>query len=264
MSVELSDGVVSCKVGPCSCSRVTSGRVSDAGELTQVLADIVAKGGPEASRRIGETCISLLSVDRAAITMMAGPDRQEPVWASDAVAARLDELQFGLGEGPCVQAFSERRPVLVPNLADVSDSRWPTFATEAMATPVRAVYVFPIQVGAIAVGVLDLYRDDPGMLDTDVLGSALQVADAALWGLLDSRDDYSNNLRADGPDVLAGFPLRHAAVYQATGMIMVQIDSTPGSALAALRAYAYAHNRPIAQAADDVVARRLRFDEETS
>ena len=238
--------------------------MSDAAQLTQALADIVAKGGPGASRRIGETCVALLSVDRAAITMMAGADRQEPIWASDAVAARLDELQFGLGEGPCVQAFSERHPVLVPDLADVSDPRWPTFATEAMATPVRAVYVFPIQVGAIAVGVLDLYRDDPGMLDKDALGGALQIADAALWGLLDSRDDCSNILRTDGLDALAGFPLRHAAVYQATGMIMVQLDSTPESALAALRAYAYARNRPIAEVAVDVVARRLRFDEETS
>src|SRR4051794_36216042 len=156
--------------------------------LEQTLTEIVAEGGAQGPRRIGEACVGALGVNRAAITMMAGADRQEPVWASDAVARELDELQFSLGEGPCVEAFTARRPVLVADLAELTDHRWPMFATAARRTTVRALFVLPLQQGAITVGVLDLYRDTPGMLASGELAGALRAADAALWALLGLRD----------------------------------------------------------------------------
>lgn len=143
-----------------------------------MLAEIVAEGGTTAPRRICEACIATLPVSRAAVTMMSGPDQQEPIFVSDAIAAHLDEMQFRLGEGPCVEAYTERRPVLVPDLAEFTDIRWPIFTAAARRTPVRAVFVLPLQVGAIGVGVLDLYRDEPGMLHHDELAGALRAADA--------------------------------------------------------------------------------------
>ena len=239
--------------------------------FAQTLAEIVAEGGPEAPRRICEACIAVLPVSRAAVTMMAGPDRQEPIFASDAIAAHLDEMQFRLGEGPCVVAFTERRPVLVPDLAEVADSRWPVFAAAARRTPIRAAYVLPLQAGAIGVGVLDLYRDEPGMLDRDELAGALRAADAVLWALLGIRDSnqterplpprHSGN-GADPHGWLTGSPLDHIEVYQATGMVMAQLDVPAETALSRLRAYAFVHDRTIDDIARDVVARRLRFRNE--
>ncbi len=203
--------------------------------------------------------------------MMAGPDRQEPIFASDAIAAHLDEMQFRLGEGPCVEAFTERRPVLVPDLAEVSDSRWPVFAAAARRTPIRAAYVLPLQAGAIGVGVLDLYRDEPGMLGREELAGALRAADAVLWALLGIRDSnqtertprprHSGN-GADPHGWLTGSPLDHIEVYQATGMVMAQLDVPAETALSRLRAYAFVHDRTIDDIARDVVARRLRFRDE--
>ncbi|WP_214369266.1 GAF domain-containing protein [Pseudonocardia sp. H11422] len=100
------------------------------------------------------------------------------------MARDLDELQFSLGEGPCVEAFTERRPVLVADLAALTDHRWPMVAAAVSRSPVRALFVLPLQIGAITVGVLDLYRDTPGMLEPDDLAGALRAADAALWSLL--------------------------------------------------------------------------------
>ena len=108
-------------------------------------------------------------------------DQQEPLWASDEVARKLDDLQFSLGEGPCVEAFVYRRPVLVADLTKHAHPRWPVFAAAALRTPVRALFVLPVQAGAITVGVLDLYRDTPGMLEPDELTGALCAADAAMW-----------------------------------------------------------------------------------
>jgi hypothetical protein len=245
--------------------------VAEAAGLAQMLAEIVAEGGTAAPRRICEACIAALPVSRAAVTMMAGPDRQEPIFASDAIAAHLDEMQFRLGEGPCVEAITQRRPVLVPDLAELADSRWPVFAAAARRTPVRAAFVFPLQAGAIGVGVLDLYRDEPGMLDHDELAGALRAADAVLWALLGIRSGNPTERPAparqagNGADPhgwLTGSPLDHTEVYQATGMIMAQLDVPAETALSRLRAHAFVHDRTIDNIARDVVTRRLRFRHE--
>lgn len=232
--------------------------------LVSTLARIVTDGGPSGPQRIGEACVAALPLSGAAITVMAGPDRQEPIWVSDGVATRLEQLQFTLGEGPCVEAFTDGRPVLVPDLAEVSGHRWPMFAAAALQTSARAVYSLPLQAGAIGIGVLDLYRDETGMLEPDEFAGALRAADAALWTLLGLRadDPPRSSSRVDAHGWLAGSPLRHTEVYQATGMVMAQLGVSPETALSRLRAYAFVHDRAIDDVARDVVARRLRFDEE--
>jgi hypothetical protein len=274
--------------------------------LEGVLREIVAEGGADSPQRICEACVAALPLDRAALTLMTGADQQEPLWASDEVARELDELQFSLGEGPCVQAFVDRRPVLVADLAERGDARWPVFAAAALRTPVRALFVFPVQAGAITVGVLDLYRDTPGMLEPDDIRGALRAADAAMWtvlGLLDGETGTDrvdghrvdghrvdghrvdghrvdghrvDGQRVDGEERVDGRPrgaadgyapwseLHRLEVYQATGMILEQMQVTPKAALSALRAHAFAHNQTILEVAREVVVRRLRFDEEKS
>lgn len=51
-------------------------------------------------------------------------------------------------------------------------------------------------------------------------------------------------------------------VYQAQGMVMVQLNGTLAQALIRMRTHAHAHNRRLGAVATDVVARRLRFDPE--
>jgi GAF domain-containing protein len=242
--------------------------VTDVDGLGTRLRSIVADGGADGPRRIGTACVEFLPVSGAAITLMTGTDAQEPVYASDAVVSQLDALQFSLGEGPCVEAFAERRPVLVTDLAEVADGRWPMFAHAARDTQVRGLFVFPLQLGAIAVGVLALYCLEPGGLARDGLAGSLRAADAALWTLLGLRAGETLNTTANGkspPDLrgwLSGAPLHRTEVYQATGMIIGQLDVTAATALAKLRGYAFAHDRPIDEVARDVVARRLQFDDE--
>lgn len=241
--------------------------MGEGNELASTLAAIVAMGGPAAPRRICDACVAELPITGAAITVMAGADRQELICATDAVSGRLDDLQFSLGEGPCIDAFVHRRPVLVADLAVATDPRWPVFAAAARQTPARAVYVFPLQVGAIAVGVLNLYHDRPGLPGPETLAGALLTADAALWTLLGLRAgerlvDDGRELEVDQHGWLRGAPLARIEVYQATGMIIAQLDIVVEAALARLRAYAFATGRPIDEVARDVVERRLRFDKE--
>jgi hypothetical protein len=52
----------------------------------------------------------------------------------------------------------------------------------------------------------------------------------------------------------------HSVVHQASGMVAAQLDVSIGQALIRLRAYAFGNDRPLSEVANDVVARKLRFD----
>ena len=122
---------------------------------------------------------------------------------------------------------------------------------------VRAAFALPLQVGGIHLGVLDLYRSAPGVLDRQQFADVLVLADTACALLLDA-----GNVAGDGrrPEEAR---LQHPEVHQATGMMVAQIGVSAAIALVRLRAYAYAHDRRLRDVAADVVARRLRFPHDT-
>ena len=100
------------------------------------------------------------------------------------VSALIEELQFVLGEGPCMDAYEQQRPVLEPDLGAASTTRWLAFTTPAVEAGVRAVFGFPLQLGAVRLGALNLYRDRPGRLTDDQHADALVMADVAARAVL--------------------------------------------------------------------------------
>ena len=88
--------------------------------------------------------------------------------ATDDDSGRIEDLEFTLGEGPCIDVVRTSSPVLTADLNDWHDiivECWPAFLEGAGAAGVRAVFAFPLRIGAITLGALDLYRDRPGDLD---------------------------------------------------------------------------------------------------
>jgi hypothetical protein len=209
--------------------------------------------------RLCAAAVPALGASGAGLSVMADNEVRGLTTASDPVAARIEELQFVLGEGPCIDAFATRRPVLIPDLADGAMSRWPVYAPAARDAGARAVFAFPLQVGAARLGVLDVFRPRPGPLSADELRTALTFAEIAVNTLLDGQADAGPGAAADG---LAEAMNGRAELFQAQGMVMVQLGVPLTAALARIRAHAYAENRPLAEVARDVVARRLRFDQD--
>jgi ANTAR domain-containing protein/GAF domain-containing protein len=220
------------------------------------LAAIIAAGGDSAPLLICAACADDLPVDGAAITLMLDVDRQEPICATDDIARHLVEVQFSLGEGPSLEAFETGRMVMVPDLS-VPDQRWPMFAGDVQCTSARAMHVLPLQLGAIRLGVLDLYSRTPGAMQVGYLLSAYRAADAAFWTLLGRRN--GKEATSAPPPWMTDHPLHRAEVHQATGMIVVQAGVRAEEALAMLRAFAFANNRLIDEVARAVVARKVRF-----
>ena len=220
-----------------------------------------AKDRSTQPQRICALCVEMLGVTGAGISMVTKTGNRGVVCATDDVSARIEDLQFTLGEGPCMDAVSAGAPVMVPDLnepGDVVVGRWPAFMKGAGAAGVRAVFAFPLRIGAINVGALDLYRDQPGDLTTLQLPPALMAAEAAALALLylntDRDDTFSDDLGARSTYQLQ--------VHQATGMVQVQLGVATEDAFLMLRARAFAAGRPLVAIATDVVDRRLRFSRE--
>jgi hypothetical protein len=108
--------------------------VVDQVRLSHALAAVVADGGRDAAMAVCQARVAWLPMTGASITIMDDAEVQEPVCATDPGAARIDELQFTLGDGPCVESFRTGRTVLVSDITDITETRWPMFATAAADT----------------------------------------------------------------------------------------------------------------------------------
>lgn len=231
--------------------------------MTRVLLAIARDGVDDAALavQICEACVAGLDVDGAAISLRTESPARGTLWATDATATRVEELQFTLGEGACIEAASTGRPVLVPDIGEEAarGGRWPMFAAAvAEQSDVGALFALPLQVGTIRIGVLDLYRTRPGPMDGSDLLEAMRAADTAAIMLL--------GLRTDGGDGqwLDSLWTSYNEVHQATGMVMAQLGVGPQEAFTRLRAHAFAEGRLLRDVAQDVVARRVRFTEDSS
>lgn len=200
-------------------------------------------------------CVAVLgAVDAAAVTLRSEPRAQELHGASDAWAADLEQAQYMMGEGPGVAAFTEGGPVLVEDVA-VEQPRWPAFAEAAGRAGVGAVFAFPLQVGTVRFGTLDLYCRRPGGLPAAEVTDAAILADLATTVLL-CQFDLAHRTGQDGPH-----PVRsYQDVNIATGMLAAQLRVSLDDAFARLRAHAYSEGRSVVDVARDVVGRRLDLD----
>jgi len=226
---------------------------------TEILSRVTAEGRDAYSlpERLCFDCAAALPVDGAGMALMNDAGHQGVIAATDQRAKEMEDLQFLLGEGPCVDASSQRRPVLQPDLARTATRQWPAFGPAVMNAGIAAIFALPLQVGAIRLGILDLYRETPGDLGEDHLASALAYADAAVIILLQLQRQArpGQELHPQLED-----PLRSSVeIHQATGVISVQAECGPAEALVRLRAHAYAVNRPVLEIAREVVAGTLRF-----
>ena len=215
------------------------------------------KGSGRATGTLCSVAAKITEMSGAGIMLMSGDVPKGSVCTTNGVSALIEDLQYSLGEGPCVDAYHGDRPVLEPDLAHPTESRWPAFSAPALKAGALAVFGFPLQVGAARLGALNLYRDRPGQLSEDQHADALVMAEVAALAVLAMQAGAPPGELAAELEAGGDF---HDVVHHAAGMVAAQLDVSVAVALIRLRAYAFANDRPLDQVAEDVVARRLRFD----
>ena len=191
-----------------------------------------------------------LVVDQVSITVWTAEGASVVVASHGLASLGVDELQFDLGEGPGQEAYTAGRPVLVPDLR-ASDGRWPGFASAAIQRDVLGVFTFPLQLGAVRFGVLTCVRTTAGSLGDEELTSCLIFAEVATELLLDSSPTGAH----PDPDLRPAIRSRHE-VYQAQGMVTIDLGVTLEVALARMRAAAFSEGISLQQLAADIVAGR--------
>jgi hypothetical protein len=217
--------------------------------------------GRAAADRLCGACVDLLDIDGAALSVIYDKSISRSLGASSAMSRELDELQFTLGEGPCLDAVVRVEPVLVPDLDDSTVRHWHAFRGAAMRLGARAVFALPVAVASLPIGALDLYRTRPGDLDSTTLAGGLIAAELAALPLLDMMGLDLNAAVSDESsaawDELSS--LTRVEVYQAAGMLVAQLGVTASEALVRLRGYAFSHNMTASEVAYEIVERRLRL-----
>jgi hypothetical protein len=229
--------------------------MTDRAAILARLARLAAANARERhlAERLCEATRLILNVDAAAITVRNDSSSRITLAATNEVAARLEDLQDVLGEGPCHEAFQTGRAVRT-SLDGDAGQQWPEF-TRAAREVAGSVWIrcYAMRPGEQVFGTLTLYLDkSPQIAESDE--TAQFIADAIGAALL--RDPTA----VDGINESGAWSSR-AAIHQATGMVIAQLRISPDDALAILRAHAYAHDTTLAEIAEQVVGRRLDFSQ---
>lgn len=225
--------------------------------LRRVVAALLEQRGTAGrATAVCDACVSVLpSTDAAAVSLRSPSGAESILGASDDWAAGLEELRYTLGEGPGMTAHETGTPVFVDELGGQA-ARWPMFTKAAQATGLRSVASFPLRMGGIRLGVLDMYGKHTGTLTGEAVADGVVLAELALSAVL----DHVARAEGRGEDWM-DTANSYRDVNIATGIIAGRLRIPLTDAFARLRAYAFAHDRTLRSVATDVVARRLDLEE---
>ena len=230
-----------------------------AGERRERILGLLIGGrdGAFGTKRLCQVCAEVTAMSGAGIMLMAADVPQGSLCTSNDMSDLIEQLQYSLGEGPCVDAYNQDWPVLEPDLVHPETPRWLAFAPAAVAGGVRAVFGFPLQVGSVRLGALNLCREQAGSLSDEQHADALVMADIAAQAVLVMQGNQPSGELAAELGAGADF---HYVVHQASGMVAAQLEVSVREALVRLRAYAFGNDRSLTDVAKAVVDRTLRFD----
>jgi len=202
-------------------------------------------------KRLCRAAVHNLGVMGVAVSLVSDAGSVGVVAGADERSVSIDELQFTLGEGPNHDAFALRRPVLTPDLQSREGQKWPGYSAAAQEVGVRAVFAFPLHIGAAAFGVLTVYVGRAGPLDYQQLTMALTFTEIATEVLLDEHSSTEDGRLHLGLETVLNY---HAEIYQAQGVVMVELGVSLADALVRMRANAFANNQSLAELAKGILS----------
>lgn len=224
-----------------------------------VLAALRAGNGPvDSLARACRACVNALPIEGVVLSMSTASGHREILHASNAVANQLESLQLTLGEGPGFDAIRTRRPAAATDLTGALPAEWPVFTTEATELDVGAIYAFPLQSGALCLGIMQMYRVEPGWFTVRELAATLEIVEMITLAILGfSSTVYGADTSSAWLDEL---PRNSAVVHQATGMLIAGHALAAADALALLRGHAFATGQSVEELAHDLTTGRVSIE----
>ena len=227
-------------------------------QSTRIALAFARETAKSPTARLCAACVEVLVVSGAGITLMGG-DQAGPICVSDSSIAELEDLQFTIGQGPCRDAYRTGLSVHAPRLDESVSVRWPPFVDLARASGIGAVFAYPLTASGANVGVLTLYQQAEGELSAAQHEDSLAVTRVLTETVLSLQEGAPAGVLAPELDVAVAY---RAEIYQASGMVAVQLQIPASEALVRIRGHAFAHDLPVGVVASDIVARRLRLPDD--
>jgi GAF domain-containing protein len=169
--------------------------------------------------------------------------KAESATSTDEIAAEADELQDGLGEGPCLDAAFQEENFVIHDLT--KETRWPVWAARATDLGLRSSMSVRLTANDTTIGALNFYSDRPGTFDGDQ-DIALIFASHAAAAMANAR--LVGGLRT-------ALDSRHA-IGIAQGVLAVRYDISYERAFQVLHRYSNDHNVKLRDVADQVLETR--------
>jgi hypothetical protein len=223
--------------------------------LTKILSLLASsQGSGIGGTPVCEVAAELTACTGACIMLLSDDQSKGSLCRTDEIAAFIEETQYTLGEGPSIEAYLTGRSVLVENLRSLSAPHWPAFTPLALDHGIEAIFSFPIRIGAVRLGAMNVYRSTPGALSIDQRSDALVLSDVAARTIVALQAYAAPGMLPYEIESGANF---HFVVHQAAGILSEQLGISVQDALVRIRARAFTDNRPIDDVANDIVNHAL-------
>lgn len=214
-------------------------------ELTQLTT---TNTGEESLTRIASLAAAAVpGAEGAGLTMLETGQRQIVVVSAPFVQ-QVDDIQYSLGEGPCITAADEARTVMSGSLG--TDQAWPRFGPRVEALGIHCALSVPLMVGSEVLGALNVYAHRRNVFDAHAatLGKAFAVPAAV------AVHNVRVLLRAQRLAVQLRAALTSRAVIdQAIGILISRHGSTAQEASGALQAIGQRTDTKLPEVAASIV-----------
>ncbi|SDE31452.1 GAF and ANTAR domain-containing protein [Auraticoccus monumenti] len=204
------------------------------------------------------TRVALLAVraipgaDGAGLTLLESGRPDTIVTTSDFVA-EVDAIQYGLGQGPCIDAAALGTTVVSGSLG--GDHRWVRFGSRVARLGVHSAVSLPLLVGPEVVGALNVYARDKHVFDDRAasLGEVFAVPAAIA---VQNAHVLAQAVRL--AQRLGSSLEERSVVDQAVGIMLARSGGTPAEALERLRTLSQHQHTKMSALARTIVDEAVR------
>lgn len=179
--------------------------------------------------------------------------RNESTGATDTVVLRADKLQYKLGEGPCLSAWAEQRPIIIQDTQE--EIRWPRWTAAVADLPLRSVLSAPLTTGGREIGALKVYSPLPLAFDDNSVFLIERLASPAAVLLRHIRDrEAAQRMSEELAEAVANRDL----ISKVQGILIERMNLNSQEALEVLLARSRGESTPLHDVARDILQKATR------
>lgn len=101
--------------------------------------------------------LAIPGADGAGLTLLEN-DRSNTIVTTASFVSEVDDIQYTLGQGPCISAAAEAQTVMSGSLG--GDTRWPQFGSKVARLGVHSVVSLPLVAAGGVIGAMNVYAHD--------------------------------------------------------------------------------------------------------